>query len=168
MKAFIGFLLISLGLILGSTTISVGQNPPQPLWYSGVAEDNTCYWDQSDQNCSVADFVGCNTITITPPTTGTYYLNVWIECSPSHPNCGGCYAEAYLVRVSDGAPVITPCCTDQNCSASCSGKKICPPSPGATLEAGMSYKLYVCKKPCGASVCTWCSTDCVAKAEIVD
>jgi hypothetical protein len=144
-----------------------GQAAPQPMYASGVAMDASCAWDSNDQNCTTGASAGCSMVTVIVQSTGHYYLHTWVDCAPGDPHCGGCYACAHLVRASDGVTFISPCHTQLNCdqqSSSC--EATCPGSPGATLVAGVEYKLWVCKRPCSASDCRGCNTDCAAKAQI--
>jgi hypothetical protein len=156
MKAFICFLPVGIVLLLGSITVGVGQNPPQPLYSSPVVTDPSCFYDAT--NCGMS-FANCDSGDVYVFDAASYSLHVWITCVPGDTvNCGGCYACAHLIRTLDGhdmfGPVHTAC---GHCDVT---------SPPDSLLPGVKYKLYVCKKPCNSTTCATCNVDCAAHGQI--
>lgn len=157
MKALLCFVAIGTVLLLGSVTFTVGQSPPQPLWKSDVLTESEC--NSSQTICSTNENPSAS-MNVTVPAMGDYYLETWISCSsPQGSPCGGCYACAHLIRVSDSqdmfGPVHTACQTPCDVSAG-----------PVSLQNGVQYKLYVSKKPCVNHDCANCSSACQANAVI--
>jgi len=153
MKAILCFVVAGVTLILG--TVSVGQNPPQPLLPFTPIADPACDSNHSSP-CNSQDVSDCGVGYITGDRNDWAYLNLKIVCDPDHPNCGNCYACAFVQRSTDGAFLATASTTCPNCVAT-----------RIQFEMGkdIHYRIFCCLRSCDGN-CSDCSTDCYATAYV--
>jgi hypothetical protein len=155
MKAILTLIIISTILVPNTVTCGFGQSAPQPMWVSSVLIDPDC---SLGLTICGTDGTGCTSMAVTVPVTGPYALCAWIECNPSDPDCGGCYACAHLMN---GNVDVFGSGVQTLCTSPCDGR-VGP----VQLVAGVQYKLIVCKRPCNNLNCEACSAGCVAKAQV--
>jgi len=114
------------------------------------AYDATCSGTYADCQTNLAGCGSSNTFTV--PCTGSYDFGAKIVCSGAC-NCSACVivavnATTYIVgQTESGCPV-------QSCNNLTS----------ISLVAGVTYRLYVCKRPCDGDEinCNNCPGDCRA------
>lgn len=111
-------------------------------------EDPTCYG--SWENCTTASGE-CASSAFTAACNGTYSLSAQVVCASG---CHDCEACVIIDKVPSGT-ILATCrtiCTNQDCNETCS----------VFLEAGVNYRMWVCKSPCDDTNCQECPSRCSA------
>jgi hypothetical protein len=154
MKAFLSLLAIGMLLFVGSVTVGEGQSTPQPMFTVQLVEDHTC--NATTSACQWSDAGDCVVSDLLGVVDNCAYLYVKIICNPSHSNCGGCFACAFVIRNTDGALVATNSSTCTNCS---------PSKIQFEMQNNVHYTVFSCLRSCDGN-CDHCSADCYAVAYV--
>lgn len=138
--------ILAVFLCLGSAQVSAQCN------YCIGTTDATCSGTYDD--CSVST-TGCSsTATFTPPCTGTYKLGAKVS-GAGCVDCDLCSACVLVVIESTGVIVNS---YESGCTV-----QFCTLDTDVTLNANITYRLYVCKRPCEEAECTTdCKSACIA------
>ena len=157
MKAVLCFVVVGVILVLGTMTLSVGQNPPQPMFSGVQADDRDC--NSALALCDLAHFDDCVRFPFVGSFDGPAHLEARIICLLDHPHCGGCFVCAYVFR-EPGDIIQAHTETPQDCSGDCVGQNV-----SFTMTDNANYQLIVCKRSCDGH-CDDCSSYCYAHAAV--